>query len=196
MRNAQEPTYSFVILTLILIVVNTVLAFASTKFIPGNAAGIAYIFPAVAFMILFTLWFGGYGAIAAYVGTLVGAGLLASDKLANNPAVAVLWAVAGLLQVLIPLVAVRSFEIDLTLENRRDVSLIILFGVVINNLVGAAWGAWTLGLASGDSGAMGSVFFTWFIGNVIVTILLVPLSLKIFTPKIQRSKLFVKSYWD
>jgi integral membrane sensor domain MASE1 len=194
MRNVQEPTYSFVILTLILIVVNTALAYASTKFIPGTPGGIAFIYPAVAFTILFTLWFGGYGAIAAYVGTLIGSGLLATEILAKNPGIAVLWAVAGLLQVLIPLVAIRCFEVDLLLENRRDVFLIILFAVLINNLVGAAWGAWTLALI--EPGTMGSTFSTWLIGNVIVTILLVPLALKVFTPKIQKSRLFVKSYWD
>jgi len=194
MRNLHEPTYSFVILTLILIFVNTVLAYASAKFIPSTMSGVAYIFPAVAFMILFTLWFGGYGAIAAYVGTLAGSGLLASEALSQNPGVAVLWAVAGLLQVLIPLVAVRSFEVDLTMENRRDYSHIILFGVVINNIVGAAWGAWTLALI--EPGVMGSIFTTWLLGNVIVTLLLVPLGLKLFTPKMQKSRLFVKSYWD
>jgi hypothetical protein len=194
MKKVNEPTYSFVILTFILIIVNTVLAFASVKIIPASVSGVAYIFPAVAFMILFTLWFGGYGAIAAYVGTLLGSGLLASEILVKNPQVAVLWAVAGLLQVLIPLVAVRSFEVDLALETRRDVSLIILFGVVINNLIGAAWGAWTLGLV--EPGMVGSIFSTWLIGNVIVTILLVPIALKVFTPKVQKSRLFVKNYWD
>jgi hypothetical protein len=194
MRNLHEPTYSFVILTLILILVNTVLAYASAKLIPGTLSGIAYIFPAVAFMILFTLWFGGYGAIAAYVGTLVGSGLMASEVLSQNPGVAVLWAVAGLLQVLIPLVAVRSFEVDLTMENRRDYTYIILFGVVVNNIVGAAWGAWSLAFV--EPGAMGSIFVTWLVGNIIVTILIVPLALKLFTPTARKSRLFVKSYWE
>lgn len=194
MKNVHEPTYSFVILTFVLIIINTVLAYASVKLIPASVSGIAYIFPAVAFMILFTLWFGGYGAIAAYAGTLVGSGLLASEVMAKNPGVAILWAVAGLLQVLIPLVAVRSFEVDLTLENRRDVSLIIIFAVVINNLVGAAWGAWTLGLV--EPGMMGNAFSTWLIGNVIITLAIVPLALRFITPKIQKSRLFVKFYWE
>jgi hypothetical protein len=194
MKNVHEPTYSFVILTFVLILINTALCYASVKLFPASIGGIAYIFPAVAFMILFTLWFGGYGAIAAYAGTLVGAGLMASEVLTKNPLIAILWAVAGLLQVLIPLVATRSFDVDLTLENRRDVSLIILFGVVVNNLIGAAWGAWTLGLA--EPGAMGTTFSTWLIGNVIVTLLVVPLALKIITPRIQKSRLFVKFYWE
>ena len=192
MKNVHEPTYSFVILTLILIIIDTILAYASAKFIPADISGVAYIFPAVAFMILFTLWFGAYGAIAAYTGTLVGSGLLVVQAFSDNPGVAVIWAGAGLLQVLIPLVAVRSFEVDLTLENRRDFTIILVFGVIINNLVGAAWGAWTLSLVQ----PAGGVFATWFIGNVIVTFLIVPLALRLFTGKIQKSKLFVKFYWE
>lgn len=196
MKKAHEPTYSFVILTFVLILVDTVFAYACTTYIPSNTSGIAYIFPAVAFMILFTLWYGAYGAIAAYVGTLLGSGLLATEILAKNPAIAVVWAFAGLIQVLIPLIAVRHFEIDLTLGNRRDISLFILFGVVINNLVGAVWGAFTLGMVLDTPGAMGSIFSAWLIGNVIVTLLIVPVALRIITPKIEKSRLFVKSYWE
>lgn len=195
MKKTHEPTYSYVILTFVLILVNTVLAYASTTYIPTNASGIAYIFPAVAFMILFTLWFGAYGAIAAYVGTFVGSGLLATEILAKNPAIAILWAVAGLIQVIIPLIAVRRFDIDLALDNRRDISLIILFGVVINNLAGAAWGALTLGMVLG-AGAMGSIFSAWLIGNVIATLLIVPLALRLVTPKIEKSRFFVKTYFE
>lgn len=193
MRHQNEPTYSFVILTFILIVVNTVLAYASVTLIPKSAGGIAYLYPAVAFMILFTLWFGWYGAIAAYAGTLLGSGLLGNQLFMDNPLIAVIWAAAGLFQVLIPLVAVKSFEVDLTMENRRDYSHIILFGVVINNLVGAAWGAWTMSLL--EPGMMVNIFVTWLLGNVIITLLLVPVGLKHFTPKIQKSRLFVKNYW-
>lgn len=196
MRHEREPTYIFVILTFILILINTVLAYASATLVPTNAAGIAYVFPAVAVMILFGLWFGGYGAFAAYVGTLVGSGVLVHENLAQNPQIAVLWAVSGLLQVLIPLVAVRSFEVDISLENldsKRDLSIIILFGVIINNLIGAAWAAWSLGILTPEN--IGSVFSAWLIGNVIVCLIIVPLGLKIFTPGVQRSRLYVKNYW-
>jgi len=65
MRNLHEPTYSFVILTFILIIVDTLLAWFSVRLVPAGANGLAWIFIAVAFMLLFTLWFGTYGAIAA-----------------------------------------------------------------------------------------------------------------------------------
>ena len=197
MKKAREPTYSFVILTFVLILVSTLLAWLSVKLAPAAAGGVSLIYVAVAFMILFTLWFGAYGAIAAYGGTLLGAWLLASDSFKLHPEIALLWAAAGLLQVLIPLVALRSLDFDLNLVSRRDWTLLLLFGVLINNIAGAVWGAWTLSLIPAiPPVAFGSVFATWLIGNMIVTILIVPVSLKLLTPRIERSKLFVRNYWD
>jgi integral membrane sensor domain MASE1 len=193
MRHAQEPTYSFVILTFVLIFINTALAWLSVKFVPAGTGGVALVYIAVAFMILFTLWFGAYGAIAAYVGTLLG-GVLSTPDLLKHPEIAAIWAVAGLLQVLIPLVAVRITEADLTLANLRDVTILLLFAVLINNVIGAAWGAYTLSLL-GPVDIPGA-FLTWLVGNIVITILIVPLALRFCTEKVQRSKLFVKKYWD
>ncbi|MDD4137321.1 MAG: hypothetical protein PHT99_05435 [Methanoregula sp.] len=195
MKNVREPTYSFVILTFILIIIDTILAWLSVVIFPtvlGNI--VSSLFIAAAFMILFTLWFGCYGAIAAYVGTLVGSGLLVSDTLVQHPVIALLWALAGLLQVLIPLAAVRNFGVNLSMENPRDFTYVLLFGVIINNLVGAAWATWTLSLIGPMN--MVSVFSAWLIGNIIVCLLIVPIALKIFTPKVEKHRLFVKNYWD
>jgi hypothetical protein len=196
MKNAREPTYSFVILTLVLIVINTLIARFCAIALPGGVGGVSVLYIAVAFMILFTLWFGAYGAIAAYAGTLIGSGLLATNPVIP-PGVAIYWSIAGLLQVLIPLIALRTFEVDLSLENRRDWVLLLLFGVLINNVVGAAWGAYTLALGNViASSQIGSTFTLWLIGNIIVTAIIVPLALRHLTPKVQRSKLYVKNYWD
>lgn len=195
MKHENEPTYSFVILTFILILIDTLLAWLSVTVFPTFGGGvISWVFIAVAFMILFTLWFGGYGAIAAYVGTLVGSGLLVSETLVHNPIIALIWAGAGLFQVLIPLFAVRSFEVDLTMSNPRDYTYIILFAVIINNLVGAAWAVGTLSLI--ETVTFTTAFTAWFISNVVICILIVPLFLKLFTERVQKSRLFVKTYWD
>jgi hypothetical protein len=193
MKHAQAPTYSFVILALVLILINTALSWISVTFLKAGTMGVSSLYIAVAFMILFTLWFGAYGAIAAYVGTLL-AGVISTASLLKHPEIAVIWAVAGLLQVLIPLVAVRMFEVDLTLENRRDWVIILLFAVLLNNLVGAAWGAYTLSLLGPVN--FGMTFSTWLVGNIIVTLLIVPLALRFLTVKVNKSKLFVKQYWD
>jgi len=39
-------------------------------------------------------------------------------------------------------------------------------------------------------------FIGWFAGNVILSVLIVPPALRHISPKIQKSKIFVKNYWD
>jgi integral membrane sensor domain MASE1 len=194
MKNVREPTYSFVILTFVLIIINTLLARLSVIAFPAGPGEVSWLYFAIAFMIIFTLWFGAYGAIAAYVGTL-GAGLLGS--LGSHPDVALFWSLAGLLQVLLPLVAIRTFDVDINLENRRDIISLLIFGIVINNFIGAVWGTGVLALggiiATSD---LGSTFTVWFLSNLAITLIIVPPILRIFTPRIRKSKLFVKYYWD
>ena len=193
MRQKQEPTYSFVILTLLLIIIDTALAWASATFFRTGTSGVSSVYIAVAFMILFALWFGLYGAIAAYAGSLLG-GLLTTPELVQHPEIGIIWAGAGLMQALIPLAATRMFDVDLALPDRRDWTIIILFAILLNNLAGAVWGAFTLSLVT-TAGITG-VFFTWFVSNVIVTLLIVPLALRFGTGRIRSSGLFVANYWD
>jgi hypothetical protein len=192
-RQKLEPTYSFVILTLVLTVINTALAWASVTFFKSGTSGVAYVYIAVAFMILFTLWFGLYGAIATYAGTLLG-GLLTTPELAQHPEIAALWAFAGLIQAIIPLAATRMFDVDLALAARRDWTIVILFAVLLNNLAGAAWGAFTLSFVMPVS--IAGVFLGWFVSNVVITILIVPLALRYGTEKVRHSRLSVAKYWD
>lgn len=159
-------------------------------------AGVPALYFAVAFSIRFTLWFGAYGAIAAYARTVIGSGLLSGNP-AIPPVVAIYWSIAALLQVLIPLIALRTHNANLTLENRRDWTLLLLFGVLINNFIGAAWGAFTLAFANViSSSQIGCVFTLWLIGNIIVTIIIVPIGLRYGSPSVRKTKFFVRNYWD
>lgn len=75
--------------------------------------------------------------------------------------------------------------------------LLLLFGVLINNSVGATWGASTLAFGNViASSQIGSVFTLWLIGNIIVTIIIVPLALRYGIPHIRKTKIFVRNYWD
>ncbi len=194
MRTAHKPTYSFLLLTIALIIINTLIARYLAIPSPFGSIWIPTIYPAVALMILFTLWFGAYGAIAAYVGGFIGAGILTGIV---PPEVAVYWALADLWQVLIPLVAFRMLRINLDLSTRRDQVNIILFAVLINNAFGAAWGAVTLAIGNVIEWVdVSSVFTSWFAANVILTTLILLPALFYLTPKVMKSKLFVKEYWN
>ena len=75
--------------------------------------------------------------------------------------------------------------------------MFFLFGVLINNITGVAWSVLTLSLGNIiKTSEITGIFSMWLIGSCIVTILIVPIALRYFTPKIRLSKLFVKYYWE
>ena len=80
MKNVRPPTYSFLLLVIGLILINTLLAgfslWLSHLISPSLSTHVAVLYIAAAFMLIFALWFGMYGAIAAYVGCFFGSGLL------------------------------------------------------------------------------------------------------------------------
>jgi hypothetical protein len=150
-----------------------------------------YIVAAV--MIITTLWFGMYGAIAAYAGCWIGAGVLSG----LSPAFSLFWSVADLLQVLIPLLAFRILSADVALKTRRDIVILVMFGIILNNLAGAVWGTLSL-FAAGIIQApnLPQVFSDWVIGNIIISAAIVPLVLYFVTPIAREHELFVKKYWN
>jgi len=200
MQNHKPPTYSFLILVIGLICLDTFLAWISILVSNVIAkmtglslpTGVSVLYIAAAFMLIFTLWFGMYGAIAAYLGCFFGSGLLWGMPVS----VALYFSLANLWMVLIPLVAFRIFEVNVGMESTRDLFHLVLFGTILNNVVGAAWGS--VSLAAGGqiewSGLM-SAFVPWIIGNIIVILLIVPLVLGRYTQKVEKSKVYVKNYW-
>jgi len=201
MQNHKPPTYSFLILVIGLICLDTFLAWISVLVSHVIAkmtglslpTGVSVLYIAAAFMLIFTLWFGLYGAIAAYLGCFFGSGLLW-----GMPAsVALYFSLANLWMVLIPLVAFRIFEVNVGMESGRDLFHLVLFGTILNNVVGAAWGAVALAAGGqvGWSEILMSVFVPWVIGNIVVILLIVPLTLQHYTQTVEKSKVFVKNYW-
>ncbi len=171
--------------------VNALLArFAVFSF--AAAPGVSSFYIVVALMVVFTLWFGMWGAVAAYTGCFIGAGLLS-----GIPAdVSIYWSLADFWQVLIPLLAFRYFHADPALVSRRDVVIVLIFGVLLNNLVGALWGTTTLAFGGIIPWTgVGSALYDWWLGNSIVCLVLLPLILYIFTPLVRQHELFIKAYW-
>ncbi len=154
--------------------------------------GIAGIYFAVPFMIVFGLWFGIPGAIAAYLGCFIGAGLW------NNVPVLVglYWSLADLWQVIIPIAAFKALRADIGLISRRDFMIFILFGVLVNNGIGAAWGSvsFAIGGMIPWSEILGT-FAGWLVGNIVLTFVISGLLLKFVTPLIKRAGLATQNYW-
>jgi hypothetical protein len=174
-----------------LVIVNTLLA-AFGEISTEVAPGVSAFYIAVAFMIAFALWFGGWGVLAAYIGCILGAGVTGGVPAVVNLS----WSLADVWQVLIPLAAFRAFGADVGLGTRRDLVVFMVFGWFLNNLVGAAWGAATLALGGVIPWAgVEATFTSWFIGNLVVTILITPALLILVTPRLREAGLVVKGIW-
>ncbi|AKB77908.1 hypothetical protein MSHOH_1425 [Methanosarcina horonobensis HB-1 = JCM 15518] len=147
---------------------------------------------AVAFMIVFALWYGIWGVLSAYLGCMIGAGVLADMPFSLN----VIWSTADLWQALIPLTAFAYFKANIRLRTKRDWGIFLLFGCFLNNLIGALWGALTIVVVGMVPGTEFFVTFqNWFTGNIITTLVIVPFCLRYITPYIQQTKSYVQNYW-
>ncbi len=186
--NQKKSLYIFLIILIIITIINLLLSrYAVITW--QIAPGVSGLYFAVAFMIAFTLWFGMWGAIAAYIGCFIGAGM----STGLQPGVNAYWSLADLWQVLIPLIAFRISGADVGLKTKRDFLIFLVFGVVLNNIVGAGWGAITF--AAGGISWRQDIFVGWLTGNLIVTIVITPLLLRYITPHIKKSGLYVRNYW-
>jgi len=176
---------------ILLVCINTVIArFVVISFDIGP--GVSYLYVVVAAMIIFTLWFGMCGAVAAYAGCFIGAGVLGGIPLDVN----IVWSLADFWQVVIPLMAFRFFGADPSVRTARDMGVLLVFGIVVNNLVGAIWGSLSLffGGLVGWADVAG-VFFGWWIGNMVVCIVIVPLLLYLLTPAVRSHELYSHDFW-
>lgn len=178
---------------LFLVLVNSLLSrFAVVKSPISPAPGVSSMYFAVAFMIVFTLWYGIWGALSAYIGCMIGAGILADMPFSLN----VVWSLADLWQVLIPLVFFAYFRVNIRLRTKKDVGVFLLSGCLLNNLIGALWGSLMMVM---DGMVPRAEFFVtfegWFVGNVITTLLIVPFCLRYVTPYVQQTKSYVHNYW-
>jgi hypothetical protein len=80
----SRPLYTYVAILVVLIIINSLLARFGVIAYPMAPGGVG-LYLAVAFMIAFALWFGAWGAIAAYTGCFIGcAGVLGGLPLDVN----------------------------------------------------------------------------------------------------------------
>jgi hypothetical protein len=87
--------------------------------------------------------------------------------------------------------------VSIALENRSDWILLLIFELLNNNIIGAAWADCTVAFGNViTSSQIGSIFTFWLNGIIIATIIIFPLGLRYGTPSFQKTKFFVRNYWD
>jgi hypothetical protein len=190
-RRSSKPVIFSILLFILLVCVDTLAAkFAVFSF--GIAPGVSSIYVVVAVMIVCSLWFGMWGALAAYAGCYIGAGIPGGIPAGIN----LVWSLADFWQVIIPLVAFRTLKVEASPTGVKDVLVLLIFGVLLNNMAGAFWGSMTLALGGVISwNDVIPVFYGWLSGNVVSCLVLVPALLYFVTPVIRNHDLLIRKYW-
>ncbi len=153
---------------------------------------VSAFWPGQAVQSIGSIWFGWWGGIAAGLFPLISNSLSGSAPLP----VSIAYLPANILQGMVAGWAFRKFFADPSLRSGKDWGIWILYGAIIPNAIGAAWGT-TMLVAFGliTQAAQFTAFLGWFIGNTIPTIILGSIILKYVSPLVVRSKAFCKGYW-
>lgn len=153
---------------------------------------VSAFWPGQAVQSIGSIWFGWWGGIAAGLFPLISNSLSGSAPLP----VSIAYLPANILQGMIAGYVFRRLKAHPALESGRDWVIWIIWGALVPNAVGAAWGS-TMLVAFDliTQAAQLITFLGWFVGNTIPTIILGSIILKFVSPLVIRSRAFVKGYW-
>lgn len=153
---------------------------------------VSLFWPGQAVQSVGAIWFGWWGGIAAALFPLISNSLSGSAPLP----VSIMYLPGNLLQGMIAAWGFRYFKTDPSLATGRDWAVWVVFGALLPNLIGAAWGSTTL-VAFGlvQQAAQLQTLLGWFIGNTVPTLILGSIVLKFVSPLVVRSKAFCKGLW-
>ncbi len=185
----------YIALVLFLVVPMTLTASLGTISFSGpDGTAIASFWPAAAFQIVFSIWFGVYGAVAGIVGPMLGNHLVGASAVQFVPGNAI--------QSCLPGLWFRYRRLDPRLRSRRDWTELILVGVVLANALGAMAGAAESGLRDrastakvGGQAEFAVLFLRWFMANTIPCLILAPAMLKAASAVIVQGPFFCQSFW-
>lgn len=187
-----RPRY-LVLLLFLLTLMTLTGALGTVSVSNSDGTAIARCWPASALQIVFSIWFGVYGAIAGIIGPILGNSLVGNSGLLFIPANAFQSCFTGLL--------FRYCKLDPRLRSLRDWASLILLGCVAGNIIGAVFGVTESYIRNPhlievgvEAGFWTSKFMMWSIGNTLPSLLLAPALLKVVSPIVVRGPLFCRRF--
>ncbi|NQV34700.1 MAG: SpoIIE family protein phosphatase [Phycisphaeraceae bacterium] len=178
------------ILTAYITLLVTLTATLGTMSSSSDSTAIVNFWPAAAFQVVFSIWFGIYGAIAGIIGPMLGNGLIGESPFMFLTANAIQSSLAGLW--------FRYRRLDPRLRSRRDWLGAILVGCVLSHLLGTTVGvteAYIRSPANYELSYWGGKLLSWLVGNTLPCIILVPALLKSVSAILVRGPFFCESFW-
>lgn len=163
---------------------------------PVVGPGIGFLYWAYPFFVVFTLWWGLWGVIAAGIGCFIGAGLLTGMPLIPSLAFSVGDFVPALLILIFYRGVLAKRGIDPLgrdiLKSKKAMLWFAVWVMGITNVIGGIWGVWVLtilGFVPKNAFWIGAGL--WILGDAIV-LLIAPFLAVSLTPIVRRYGLLAK----
>lgn len=153
---------------------------------------VSAFWPGQAVQAIGSIWYGMWGGIAGFLFPLISNALSGSAPLP----VSLVYIPANFVQGMSAGWAFRQFKADPSLRDGKAWAIWIVFGVLLPNAFGAAWGSTTLRLFGMITPAAHlTTFAGWFVGNCIPSLILGSIVLRFVSPLVVQTKAFCKGYW-
>lgn len=153
---------------------------------------IAAFWPGQAIQAVGSIWYGMWGGVAAFVFPLISNSISGSAPLP----VSLAYIPGNLAQGIIAGWAFRQFAADPRLLKFKDWFMFTFWGIIVSNIIGAAWGSTVLRMFELITPAAHlTVFAGWFMGNSVASWILGVIMLKFISPIVIKTKTFCKGYW-
>ena len=158
---------------------------------PVAIVGVGVLYWAEAFLVMFTLWWGIYGVVGTYVGTVLGAGLLTGIPLVPS----LLFGLSDTVAAVVAFLVYRGYAGPRglspwgsdVLRNRRATVLFVLLTLIGVNAVGALLGVPTL-IAFGliPASQFAYVLPAWMLGDALMLAVFFPPLTAYLTPALAK----------
>lgn len=147
---------------------------------------------AVSLYIVSGLWFGVWGILGSCIGMIIG------NSIGGLPlSIVLLFQLATVFEIALPMLAFRYFKCDPRARDIKSIVVFLLFGALLNSLIGSFWSSWyvLLGQAAPKFWLV-AVFPGWFGGEFIGRAILGLLALWVLSPFIMRFRGYVPNTLD
>lgn len=136
-------------------------------------------FIGIGFIVVFGIWYGWKGILAAFLGCFFGALI----SLQMSPEWALVIGLAQGIQVAIPVLVFRVFSLDAALKSAKDISLFFLSGCILNTLINCTIGIYVLFVTENVTSQDYLYYFgVWTGGDMVMIFLISPILLSFGTP--------------